>query len=293
MALKLRRIGPQAYILPAMIYISVLTIFPAIYLFYISTFNYSLYGGAGAGTFIWFGNYIAAFTSAGFQQSVGLTLGYSAFVTAVEIALGLGVALILNRPGRLISTVRTSMMIPLVMTPFLILMMWRYLTEPNLGPLTYLVSIITGIRSVAFFGSVPTVYLTMMVIDVWQWLPFVITILLAGLSSIPRAPLEAADIDGATGMKKLRYVVLPLLKSTFAIVVLFRLIDSFKDFEIVYLFTGGGPGTATNFLSWNIFETGLGIVENIGLSSAYAVVFLIITVAISWPLMYWMYRLRK
>jgi len=292
MALKLRRIGPQAYILPAMVYVSILTIFPSIYLFYISAFNFSLYSG-GPSTFAGLGNYISALTDPGFQQSVGLTLGYSAFVTVVEIALGLGVALILNRPGKLISTVRTSMMIPLVMTPFLILMMWRYLTEPDLGPLTYLLSTITGNRSVTFFASVPEVYISMMVIDVWQWLPFVITILLAGLSSIPRAPLEAADIDGATGMKKLRYVTLPLLKSTFAIVLLFRLIDSFKDFEIIYLFTGGGPGTATNFLSWNIFETGLGIVENIGLSSAYAVMFLILTIAISWPLMYWMYRLRK
>jgi multiple sugar transport system permease protein len=155
------------------------------------------------------------------------------------------------------------------------------------------VAYVTNNPNVSFFSSVPQVYFSLLAIDIWQWLPFVVTIVLAGLSSIPRAPLEAADIDGAKGLKRLRYITLPLLKPTLAIVLLFRLIDGFKGFEVVYLFTGGGPGTATNFMSWNIFKTGLGIVQNIGLSSAYAVVFLIVVLAIAWPLMYLMYRLQR
>src|SRR2546422_10789950 len=124
MASKSGGINPQLYVLPAIIYISVFTIFPFAYLFYISTFSYSLYSG-GSSSFIGLGNFLNAFNDPLFQKSLLLTLGFGALLTAVEIVLGLAIALILNREGRLISFVRTSMMIPLVMTPFLILMMWR------------------------------------------------------------------------------------------------------------------------------------------------------------------------
>ncbi len=292
MAVKTGRISPQLYVLPAILYVSVLTIFPFAYLFYISSFNYSLYSG-GSAAFVGFRNFVDAFRDPLFQKSLVITLGFGVFVTAAEIVVGLAIALILNREGRLISFVRTSMMIPLVMTPFLILMMWRYQLQSGLGPVAYLVEVLLNNPSISFFSSVPQVYITLLVIDIWQWLPFVVTITLAGLSSIPRAPLEAADIDGATGWRRLRYITLPLLKPTLAIVLLFRLVDGFKSFEVVYLFTGGGPGTATNFMSWNIFKTGLGIVQNIGLSSAYAVVFLIVVIAIAWSLMYLLYKLQS
>ncbi len=292
MASKSGRTSPQLYVLPAILYVSVLTIFPFAYLFYISSFNYSLYSG-GSAAFIGFRNFIDAFRDPLFQKSLAITLGYGVFVTIVEILLGIAIALVLNREGKLMSLVRTSMMIPLVMTPFLILMMWRYQLQPGLGPVAYLVSTLLNNPSASFFSSVPQVYFSLLVIDIWQWLPFVITITLAGLSSMPRAPLEAADIDGASGWKRLRYITLPLLRPTLTIILLFRLIDGFKGFEVVYLFTGGGPGTATNFMSWNIFKTGLGIVQNIGLSSAYAVVFLVVVLAIAWSLMYVLYRTQR
>jgi multiple sugar transport system permease protein len=151
---------------------------------------------------------------------------------------------------------------------------------------------LTGNPYFGFFSAVPNVYVTFLVIDMWQWLPFVTVVALAGLNSIPREPLEAAQMDGAGYWTGVRHITLPLLRSTLIVIVLFRLIDSFKTFESVYLFTGGGPGTATNFASWVIFKTGLGIVQNIGLSSAYAVLFLILVLAISWSLMYVMFKTR-
>jgi len=291
MATKRSGLPPTLYILPAIFYVFILTIFPFGYLIYMSLFNWHLYGGVAA-AFIGLENFVAAVSDPGFQKSIALTVGYGAFLTVAELVLGVGVALLLHRESRLASAVRMGMMLPLVMTPFLIFMQWKYLLTPGTGPLSYVFQTLTGDPYFAFFSAVPNVYLTFLAIDMWQWLPFVVVVALAGLSSMPREPLEAAQIDGASYWTTLRYITLPLLRPTVIVIVLFRLIDSFKTFESVYLLTGGGPGTATNFTSWLIFKTGLGIVQNIGLSSAYAVLFLILILAISWTAMFAMHKIR-
>ena len=125
----------------------------------------------------------------------------------------------------------------------------------------------------------------------WQWLPFVVVLLMAGLRSFAREPFEAAQLDGASAWSTFRFITLPLLQPVIAVVVLFRAIDSFKVFDVVAAYTGGGPGTATNFMSWLIYQTGLGINENLGLSAGYALLFLLPILVISWTLMYVLYRL--
>jgi multiple sugar transport system permease protein len=287
-----RGISPNSYVLPAIFYVTVLTIFPFAYLIYMSFFNWHIYGWTGP-VFNGGANFVEAVTSATFQKSIVLTLAYGGFLTLVELPLGIGVALLLNREGRLASFVKLAMMLPLVMTPFLIFMQWKYLLTAGTGPVSYVFQTVTGDPYFAFFSAVPNVYLTFLAVDIWQWLPFVTVVAIAGLNSMPREPLEAAQIDGANYWISLRHITLPLLRPTVVVIVLFRLIDSFKTFESVYLFTGGGPGTATNFASWLIFKTGLGIVQDIGLSSAYAVLFLILVLTISWTTMYAMLKIRR
>jgi multiple sugar transport system permease protein len=186
--------------------------------------------------------------------------------------------------------VRVSLILPLMMTPFLVYLNWTYLTAPAIGPLDYLVGVLTGNYIYPFFDAYPNVYFGFLMVDIWQWLPFVIVILLAGMRSLSKTPFEAASIDGATTWARFRYIMLPAIRPVLAIVVLFRFMDTLNSFGNVAAFTGGGPGEYTYFISWLIWRTGLGTGSAIGLASAYAIIYLIIALVIAWSLMYIIHR---
>jgi len=287
--MKRSRFRPNFFTLPATIFLLAFTIFPLVYLLYLSSLNFVLRAATPV-TFVGLSNYIAAFTSPQFQQSVVLSLWFGVALTAVELSLGLGIALLLNRNTPIAKFAQVSLILPLMMTPFLIYMDWDYLLIPGVGPIPYIIGVLTGNYNPDFFSAVPNVYLSLIMLDIWQWLPFVIILALAGLRSLPPQPFEAASIDGAGNWAKFRYLTLPLLRPVLAIIILFRLVDSFKIFDSLQLFTGGGPGTDTYFINWLVYETGLGFIGNVGLSSAYSVIYLAIVFAIAGSMMYVIYR---
>lgn len=281
---------PNFFALPALLFVTVITLFPLVFNVYVSLTNWNLINGNKATQFIFFANYISAITSADFRNAIALSMGYAIFVTVVEIGLGIGIALMLNRENPLAAFIRVSLILPLMMTPFLVYLNWTYLTAPSIGPLEYFVGVLTGNYTYQFFDRVPNVYLSFLMVDIWQWLPFVIVILLAGIRSLAMAPFEAANIDGASSWAKFRYITLPAIRPVLAIVVLFRFMDTLNSFGNVAAFTGGGPGESTYFVSWLIWRTGLGTGSAIGLASAYAILYMLLVLAIAWSLMYVIHR---
>jgi len=277
-------------VLPAILFVTLVTLFPLIFNVYISMTNWNLIYGNKATAFVGLANYISALESPAFRNAITLTLSYAIFVTVVEICLGMGIAIILNRDNPLAAFVRVSLILPLMMTPFLVYLQWTYLTTPGLGPLNYLVGNITGDYNFTFFDKVPAVYFSFLMIDIWQWLPFVIVIFLAGMRSLSKAPFEAAVIDGAGPWAKFRYIMFPALRPVLAIVVLFRFMDTLNSFGNVQAFTGGGPGEATYFISWLVYKTGLLTGGAIGLAASYAILFLLLVLVLSWSIMYVIHR---
>lgn len=222
---------------------------PLVFSLYLSMEGWSadetLFGGRFAGL----SNYVSLFTDPDFIGSVTLTLGYTAFTVAAELALGLGVALLLNLELPAIGFFRTTLIVPMMMTPIVAALCWKLLFDPDHGVIDYFIG-----EPIIWLGRPWLALISVAVASIWQNAPFVCILSLAGLRSIPSEPLEAAAIDGASRVQSFWHVTLPLLKPYLIVALLLRTIFEFRAFDNVYVMTGGGPANATLMLSVYTFQ---------------------------------------
>jgi len=191
--------------------------------------------------FIWFDNYISFLSDAAFWNTMSISLLY-AFVTVTgELILGLGIALLLVRPTRINNAVSIMLLLPLMTAPALAALMWKLMTNPNFGILSYLVGLL-GFTDFRWASDPSTALLTVVLVDVWVYTPFIMILLLAGLRSLPKQPFEAAALDGVPRSFVFFRITLPMLMPYIITASLFRLLDSIQQFDIVYSMTQGGPG---------------------------------------------------
>jgi multiple sugar transport system permease protein len=232
-------------------------------------------------------NYFQAFGLGGEGlHAIFVTFAYAALAVAVQMLLGFGVALLLMREGRHIRFFRALIVLPLLMPPVIATMMWRVMMTPD-GVLNYL---ITGVGLPAFdwLGSTSTALFSVVLIDTWIYTPFVILILLAGMQSIPTEVHEAARVDGASYLREIWNLVLPLLRPFFIIVIVFRGIDSLKMFDIIYTATRGGPINATMNLHVQSYFTGIR-----SLNLGYSMTFLVVLWILCYALAFFLLRARR
>jgi multiple sugar transport system permease protein len=183
------------------------------------------------------------------------TLLFVVLAVGIELVVGLAIAMALQRQRWARDVTRSFLLTPMFVTPIAVGLTFRFLLNQQLGPVPAALDSL-GI-DIDFFG--PSLALaTIIAIDVWQWTPFMVLLLLAGLESLPRQPFEAARVDGASWWLTLRSVTLPLLRPVIAIAILLRALDAFKVFEYVFATTRGGPGNATDTLQYLIYRTGFG-----------------------------------
>ena len=185
-----------------------------------------------------------------FWSSFLLTLRFVVWAVVVEFVLGFALALLLYHHVRRRRFLLTGLLVPMMLAPVAVGLIWKLLLQGDFGMLTYYLRAV-GVIDVrtALLSSPDLVLATIVAIDVWQWTPFVTLVMLAGLLSLPREPFEAAVMDGARPYQVFRDVTLPLLRPIVALVLLLRGIDAFKEFDKVFILTGGGPGSATELLS--------------------------------------------
>ncbi|HLB07668.1 MAG TPA: sugar ABC transporter permease [Alphaproteobacteria bacterium] len=199
---------------------------------------------------------------ASFYTAVWHTAIFMAVVVPFEFVLGLAIALWINREFAGRRLVLTIIMIPTMIAPVVVGMIWRFFLMPSFGVLTVYMNRIGWFEETSIFSGPTTAFGALMIIDIWEWTPFVMLILLAGLTAMPKAPIEAATLDGASRWQILWHVQLPLLKPLIIIALMLRTIDASKIFDTIYVLTGGGPGDATevistfayrtNFLKWDL-----------------------------------------
>ncbi|MFQ5984594.1 MAG: carbohydrate ABC transporter permease [Alphaproteobacteria bacterium] len=245
-----RGIAPL-FLTPALALLIVLIVGPFVFMVWTSFTDLSFALPDREGSFIGFENYRRLVREDPiFWESFTTTLVFVFGVVAVEFVLGFALALILFHQIRRRRFILTLLLIPMMLAPVAVGLIWKLLLQGEFGMLTYYLREL-GLLSLqtAVLGDYRLVLLTVMLVDVWQWTPFVTLILLAGLLSLPRDPFEAAIMDGAMPLHVFRDVTLPLLRPIIALVVLLRGIDAFKEFDKVFVLTGGGPGTATELLS--------------------------------------------
>src|SRR6476646_1505281 len=191
--------------------------------------------------FIWFDNYKNFLTDPEFWNTVRVSLLYTGLTVGVELVLGLVISLLLQRQSRFNNVASILLLLPLMTAPALAALMWKLMTNPNFGILSYLASLF-GLTDFKWASDPKTALLTVTLVDIWVYTPFIMILLLAGLRSLPKAPFEAAALDGVPRSFVFFRITLPMLMPYIITAVLFRLLDSIQQFDIIYSMTQGGPG---------------------------------------------------
>ena len=207
---------------------------------YYSMQRYNLAFPTGRG-FIWFENYQAFLTDPAFWNTIRVSLLYTFLTVTFELLLGLGVALLLQRRTLMNNVLSIMLMLPLMIAPAIAALMWKLMTNPNFGILSYLVGL-AGFEDFKWASDPGTALFTVVLVDVWVYTPFMMILLLAGLRALPRQPFEAAELDGVPSSFVFFRITLPMLTPYILTAVLFRMLESIQQFDIIYAMTQGGPG---------------------------------------------------
>ena len=250
-----RRWVPVVMVLPCIVLILLLTIFPLLYSLGVSFVRWEVQ--IPGHPFVGLANYNELIHDATFWGSLQATGIIAGCAVLAELMLGMALALALAGKVRGKALVVPLLILPLTMMPIVVGETWRILWDPSYGPVDQILSVLSGRHvGLVWLSDTRLVFPAIIITDVWQWTPFVFLILLAGLSAINAELYEAAAIDGASAWQKFVYVTLPLLRPILLLAVLFRLIDAIKIFDIVYALTQGGPGTETLTASYFVYQAG-------------------------------------
>jgi multiple sugar transport system permease protein len=269
---------------PAMVFVAALIVFPVAWTVYLSLTDAE--GSVRAeSSFIGLANYLDVLTDTDrFWPAALRTAIFTGGVLFFELVLGMAVALLLWRPFRGEKWVRVAILLPLVATPVAVGMMWRLILDPNIGLANQVLGWV-GIPPQPWLAGRGSALASTMFIDVWQWTPMVVLILLAGLTSLSDEPQEAARVDGATSWQRFRFITLPLLMPTVVVAVLLRGIDALKTFDILYATKGKGGGSFHEVETLNIYAYGLSFDYNeYGVSSAVLIIFFLVIIGLMWAL---------
>lgn len=251
-AQNLNRMTPYVFMAPAAIIMGLALLYPLAYMIYGSFRAWDPSQNISETEFVGLKNYITLFFDPAFRESLSVTLTFAFAVVTAELAIGVGLALLLDRNIRGMSVLRTLFILPMMIAPVVVGLMWRYMYHPTVGTINKTLKSL-GFESVDWLGQ--HALLSVIIADIWQWTPFIFILSLAALQSLPRSALEAAKIDGATGWQQIRYIKLPLMMPVLIVTGLLRLIDAFKVLEVILVMTEGGPGLSTEIIALRISRT--------------------------------------
>ena len=263
---------PFLLIAPTVMVLVALSIYPLVY-----SVRVSLQSDSG----FTFKHFARLLSDDFFQSALAHTLCYAAIALTVEFLLGLALAVLLNREMRGRSFFRAALLVPMMLPPVVVGVVWRLMLNPNFGAINgTLQSVGVNTEQLTWTASPTLAFAAVVMVDIWQWTPFMFLILLAGLQAIPDEPYEAALIDGSSAWQTFRYVTLPLLKPAILIALLLRTMDLLRVFDQIFILTEGGPGSATETISLYIHRTAFRF-GDFGYAAAMSFVLLLLTNAVS------------
>lgn len=276
------------FLLPSIVILAAIIIFPIGYSLTLTFQSYSLVIPGKTGQWIGFENYQKIISDEAFWAALGRVGLFTFLAVFIEVVIGVAFAYLLNTIhfGRRLLT--SLLLIPTILTPVVIGLMFNLIFNAQFGLFNYLMQLM-GIRiSDGILNNPSTAFAALVAIDVWEWMPFIALIMLAGMQAIPEQPLEAAQIDGANAWQTFWMVMLPMLRPVLIVAVLFRAAEAIREFDKVYILTGGGPGTATeladlylyrvSFSNWDLsYGATLGMIM-FSLAMAAAILYFYITV---------------
>ena len=243
-------------VLPAVLVLLAVTVYPLVYSLRESFYRLELTFSPVA-EYVGFDNYVNAIRhDPRFWHAMGRSVYLVALGVTIELALGLGLALLISRLGRMRTLVTSLLLVPVMIAPVAVAIEGIVIFNNSWGPLNYGLQQ-AGLHAPIWLGDRSVALYTILLADVWQWTPFVAIIMSAGLRTLPAEVYEAAAVDGAGRLQLFRTMTLPLLQPLIIVTVLIRAMDIFKTFDTVYVMTGGGPGDATETASFYTYLQGL------------------------------------
>ncbi len=248
------RLTPYMFLAPAAAILLVALLYPLGYVVYASFLNWNPSQRIGQAEFVGLRNYINLFSDESFRESFYVTIRFSTIVVTLEMVLGVGLAFLLDRNIRGMSALRTLFILPMMISPIVVGLMWRYMYHPTVGVFNRTLKEL-GFEPMPWLLDGDWAFASIIIADVWQWVPFIFILSLAALQTLPQSVMEAARIDGANGWQSILYIKLPLMMPVLIITFLLRLIDSFKVLEVILVLTNGGPGLSTEVLALRISRT--------------------------------------
>ena len=266
-------VTPYLFLAPALIVLGFTCLYPVIKGFELSFYDWKLGTPVESRSFVGWDNFLWALHDPALFNSIKVTVVFASVAVAIELLFGLGLAFLLEKGIKGIALFRTIFIIPIMIAPVVVGLIWRYLFDANFGLINYAVQWL-GFQPKIWLGTPGLALPAVIVTDIWQWTPFMFILFMAGLQSLPGSPVEAARVDGATPWQVIRLVKLPLLAPVIWIAIILRLIDAFRSLEVMYILTFGGPGRETEVLSLNIYKTAF-MSQRLGLSAVNAIFLLI------------------
>lgn len=263
------------FTLPAIILVLIFGFVPLIYSFIFSFRRYIL-TNISANEFVGVENYINTFKDEIFIQSLVRTILLVTILLVSEFFIGLVVALLLSRGFKMQGFARTILLLPIATTPVIVGLTFKLMLDPFVGVVNYLLSII-GIKGPVWLGYPGSAIAAVVMMDIWQWVPFIAIILLTGILSQPKEIIEASVVDGASWIGTTTKITIPLLGPVATVVLLIRSTDAFRLFDQIWMLTKGGPGTNTETLTINIYKQAFQSF-NIGRANAMAMIMMIISI---------------
>jgi len=275
------------FIVPAIVVIFAVIVFPWIFTLWMSLNDWQI---GMSNSFVGLGNFAKLSGDARFLSTIPRTLYFTVLAVLLPVILGVFAAEVFHQRFPLRGLLRGVYIMPMMATPVAIALVFTMMFHPQLGVLNYLLSVI-GIPKQLWVYSADTVIPTLALVEVWQWTPLVMLIVLGGLAALPTEPYESAVIDGASQWQMFRYITFPLILPFLMIAVIIRTIDALKSFDIIYVITQGGPGTASETINIFLYLQAFAFLR-IGHASAVVIVFFVIILALALTLLYARERLR-
>jgi multiple sugar transport system permease protein len=254
LSIRKSQLTPYVFLAPAGIILILGLLYPIGYMVYASFLNWNPSQLIGDAEWVGLRNYANLLNDEAFRESFWVTIKFAFVVVILEMVIGVGLALLLDRNIRGMSVLRTIFILPMMIAPIVVGLMWRYMYHPTVGVFNRTLKE-WGFDPIPWLSDSTWSFISIVIADVWQWTPFIFILSLAALQSLPRSALEAARIDGATGWQQIVHIKIPLMMPVLIVTLLLRLIDAFKVLEVILVMTNGGPGLSTEILALRISRT--------------------------------------
>ena len=278
-ASRLARWTPYVYVAPAVAVMVAGLLLPILDAVRLSLYDWPLGTDWEQARFVGLEAYGEMLRSAQVWTSLGVTLAFVVCAVGCEMVLGVALALFLERPVRGMRAFRTLFVLPMMIAPICVGLIWRYLFDANFGPVNHLVTALGGTAQ-PWLARHELAFLAMVVTDIWQWTPFVFIMVLAALQGMDASVIEAARIDGANAWQQIVRVKLPIIRPILVVTLLMRMIDGFRGLEVIFVMTFGGPGQSTELFSLHLYKAAF-ISQKLGYSAALSMLLLVVVAALA------------